>query len=152
LQTHSDVLDLLQDMLNGLSRTTTKENLRERSRSSDAPPTEAQLDLSVDLGFQLLTMFEPRLPATYTGREHITWAEGSIFDIKRSAPLLLGEPRTPIENLRLEASHFNAHSLARISKFAIFFTTNLADHLELDQINKRLYIFHHASFLEACRT
>jgi hypothetical protein len=59
-----------------------------------------------------------------------------------NAPRALGQETVKLEKI------FNARNLGRIAGIEIEWTNNLADHLRLTDGDKKVAIFHHASFLE----
>ena len=76
------------------------------------------------------------------------WTSGSLEDFFKST---FPNKRELADDVKLERL-FNARNLDRIAGIRIIWTTNLADHLELEDDDTSVKLFSHASFLELHRS
>ena len=145
-RTHRDILEIAKDLEEGLSRETIRGRLS--SKLADPKPgNETELlDSSVDLTARLVSMMDiGGLQYGFSGRRELVWNQGSLKDFVNgyfNVPVVLGQ------DVKLEKM-FNARNLGRIAGINIVWTDNLADHLRMiDDEDKKVAIFHHASFLK----
>jgi len=151
LKSHTDVLRVVGDILDGLPHAEISSRLAERHRGAREQPAAAQLDNSIDLALRLLSMLDVgSFQNAYTGRNYLTWTDGPIGDFLSDILPLKGEPRLSCEGVKLDP-RFTAVNLERIAGFEVQLTTNLADHLLLREDRQLVCIFHHAAFLQCCR-
>lgn len=145
-RTHRDILEIAEDLKDGLP----KETIRERLSSKLADPKPANenelLDSSIDLTARLVSMMDIGvLRNGFSGRRELVWSKGSFKDFVHdyfNAPVVLGQ------DVKLEKM-FNARNLGRTAGIHIDWTDNLADHLRMiGDGDKTVVIFHHASFLK----
>lgn len=143
--THQDILDIVVSLKANVSRDVVRARLRPKFTRKH--PNELSLmDRSIDLAASLLLMMDfGHIQHGLSGRQRLHWIDGTLKDCVR-----LGVESSPClghEGIRLQRS-FTVLSLVRIAGLEIVPTTNLLDHLRLLQDDKKLYIFHHASFLK----
>jgi len=74
----------------------------------------------------------------------ISWSQGSLQNLITS---IFCEKNVLKERVKLEKL-FNAHNLSRIAGIQIVWTSNLADHLRMQDDDTRVAVFHHVFFLE----
>jgi hypothetical protein len=81
----------------------------------------------------------------FSGRTQLIWSQGPLRGFIGS---YFNTPVTFKQDIKLEKI-FNARGLCRIAGINIIWTNNLADHLLItDDEDKKVAIFHHASFLK----
>ncbi|KAI1323694.1 hypothetical protein F5Y16DRAFT_412452 [Xylariaceae sp. FL0255] len=66
----------------------------------------------------------------YTGREPITWTNGTLADFLKTQALFDALPSIPCDNIKLE-TNFHACNIELIGGITVYLTTNLSDHLLL---------------------
>ena len=103
-------------------------------------------DGSINLAARLLLMIEfGNLSYAFSGGKQLVWNHGTLKEFVQEyfcASPTLGHDRIKLEKM------FNARNLGRVAGIEIKWTNNLADHLRMMEDDKRVAIFHHASFLE----
>lgn len=148
LRTHQHVIDITSKLVQGQPRATVKSNLKGLFSSEGMLPNEDEiLSNSVDLAARLSFMINIGTNAsTATRCEKLLWDSSSLKDFIHtyfSEPQVLSH-----SNVRLEKT-FTAINMERVADMKICWTSNLADHLRmLNDDDKIVAIFHHASFLE----
>jgi len=142
--THKDTIDIVRH----LKKPATREDIKQWIPAlNPSPPNEAEKrDGFIDLAASLLLMIDfGSLHYGYSGRKKLNWERATlkefIHDHFSTSPAL-GHERVKLEKV------FNARNLGRIAGVEIAWTDNLADHLRVFDEDKKVYIFHHASFLE----
>jgi hypothetical protein len=141
-RTHQSIIDIVQHLKEPLTREALRQLL-----PMPMPPNEAEKrDGSIDLAASLLLMIDfGSLQYGFSGRKQLVWDRSSLKEFVHdhfSISLTLGHGRVKLEKM------FNARNLGQIAGIEIVWTNNLADHLRMIDEDKKLYIFHHASFLE----
>ena len=146
VRTHRDILDIAEDLKNGLSKETIRGRLS--SKLADPKPVNENelLDSSIDLTARLVSMMDiGSLRYGFSGRRELLWSHGPLKDLVQgyfNMPILLDH------DVKFEKT-FNARNLGRLAGIRIVWTDNLADHLRIiDEGDKTVAIFHHASFLK----
>lgn len=146
VRTHRDVVNIAQDLKTSQTRAAIKSNLALKMRTPRPANEDEILDGSIDLVLRLLVMVEfGQLQYGFTGRKQLVWDSNLLEQFVHSyfnTPQALGQETVKLEKI------FNARNLGRIAGMEIEWTDNLADHLRLTDGDKRVAIFHHASFLE----
>ncbi len=146
IRTHRDIISIAQAMKMGQPRTAIKDTLGPKLSQPKPANEDEVLDGSIDLVARLLLMIEfGYLQYGFTGRRQILWRNDSVQEFLKDhfqVPQNLGE-----ENVKLEKI-FNAGNLGRIAGIEIEWTKNLADHLRLEDDDRKVAIFYHASFLD----
>ena len=127
------------------SREGIKSSLRLSLTSSPTVNSDEILSNTIDLAVRLWLMinigdFQKIL---MPGRP-ISWSQGSLQNLITS---IFCEKNVLKERVKLEKL-FNAHNLSRIAGIQIVWTSNLADHLRMQDDDTRVAVFHHVFFLE----
>lgn len=146
VRTHRNILEIAENLEQGLSRETIKRRLSPKLADPKPANENELLDSSVDLAARLVSMMDIGvLQYGFSGRRELVWNQGSLKDFVNgyfNVPVVLGQ------DVKLEKM-FNARNLGRIAGINIVWTDNLADHLRMiDDEDKKVAIFHHASFLK----
>jgi hypothetical protein len=143
---HGDVITIAQDLKSSQTRAAIKSTLASKMRTPRPANEDEILDGSIDLVLRLLLMVEfGHLQYGFTGRKQLVWDSDSLEEFVHgyfNTPRALGQETVKLEKI------FNARNLGRIAGIDIEWTDNLADHLRLTDGDKKVAIFHHASFLE----
>jgi hypothetical protein len=149
-RTHRHIVDIAQHLKNSLTRDEIKKILEHKLPIPKPDNVKELLDSSIDLATRLLLMMEfGRLQYGFSGLKKLAWDNGSLEDrIKNHFQV---SQRLGQESIKLEKI-FNTRNLGRIAGLEIEWTKNLADHLHLIDDDKKVMIFHHASFLECQQT
>jgi hypothetical protein len=145
-RTHRDILEIAEDLEEGLSRDTIRGRLSLKLADPKPANENELLDSSINLTARLVSMMDIGvLQYGFSGRKELVWNQGSLKDFVNgyfNVPVVLGH------DVKLEKM-FNAPNLGRIAGISIVWTDNLADHLRMiDDEDKKVAIFHHASFLK----
>lgn len=141
-RTHEDIIRVAQHLKEPLRRDEIQALLPRPS-----PPNEIEkLDGSINLAARLLLMIDfGSQQYGFSGRKPLIWddnsLEGFVIDYFSQTPAL-GHERVKLEKM------FNARNLGRIAGIEIHWTDNLADHLRVSDEDKKVEVFHYASFLE----
>ncbi|KAG5792526.1 hypothetical protein H9Q69_008421 [Fusarium xylarioides] len=145
LRSHRDVVECIHKLKRGMLRHDIKEELRKKLTAPHDNEDE-MLDNSIDLAASLLMMISfCSFTYGFSGRSHLHWSHGSLESFV-SAYFDPGGPQLGKENVKMEKI-FTARNLCRIAGLDIVWTDNLVDHLRLTDDDRRVHIFHHASFL-----
>ncbi|KAI0457221.1 hypothetical protein F5B21DRAFT_464777 [Xylaria acuta] len=144
--THRDVIDVATLLKSGATRLEIKQRLRCKLETKH---DDELLENSIDLAASLVAMCDCGVSSHgFSGSTKLQWRHDSLrdylaktFDVKSILPL---------ENVKLEKT-FIARNLSGIAGLGIIWTDNLVDHLRLADDDTKVYVFHHASFLEAQR-
>ncbi|EKJ68501.1 hypothetical protein FPSE_11509 [Fusarium pseudograminearum CS3096] len=145
LRSHRDVVDCVHKLKSGMLRHGIKEELREKLTAPHDNEDE-MLDNSIDLAASLLLMMSfCSFAYGFSGRSHLRWSHGSLESFV-AAYFDPGAAHLAKENVKMEKI-FTARNLCRIAGLDIVWTDNLVDHLRLTDDDRRVHIFHHASFL-----
>ena len=147
IKNHRDVVEvvnLLQDL--EATRETVKEKLRARLPTPEPQNGDELLcdaiDLAARLGLMILVgNFRQVLHA---GQRTLSWRDNRLHALLAAefkTTRLLTEEHVKLEKL------FNARNLERIAGIRIIWTSNLADHLRMQEDDTKVSIFHYASFL-----
>ncbi|KAI1078779.1 hypothetical protein F5B20DRAFT_591095 [Whalleya microplaca] len=131
-RTHRDIVDSLRSKL-----TTPHDN------------EDELLENSIDLAASLLLMCDcGSWSHGFSGGIEIQWKRESLREFLTE---YFGEP--PVldhDRIKLDKT-FTARNFDRIAGIEIVWTDNMLDHLRLTDDDKKVHIFHHASFLECHR-
>lgn len=141
-----DVRDILQMIKTGLHRDELVDTLEQRTLSASWSPRFVQE--RVDRVASLLVMTEIGNIGQFSRRPRVSWRSGTLQQLINSH--FTRERALTDSSIRLEQI-FTAKSLAKIAGLRIFWTANLSDHLLLDREQRRVYVFHHATYLECQR-
>jgi len=147
VRTHRDILKI-SEILNrnlDLSRTEVREKACSQVFPNKGADQDESLNASINLTVRLLLMVSVgNIPNGFSGYRPLQWDQGTLRQFladqlpPRSAPLQ--------ERVRLEKV-FTARNIERIAGIRLRWTDNLADHLRLEDDERVVNIFHHASFL-----
>jgi hypothetical protein len=109
--------------------------------------TDANLNMSIDLAARLLLMMNIDGRETITHRpDQLLWEAGSLKHFVRQ---WFDLPNSGIKTFSSKfARTFTARNLERVAGLEIIWTDNLANHLRVTDDDTRVFIFHHASFLQ----
>jgi hypothetical protein len=145
-QSYEDIVEIVQVLqAPEASREGIKSSLRLSLTSSPTVNSDEILSNTIDLAVRLWLMinigdFQKIL---MPGRP-ISWSQGSLQNLITS---IFCEKNVLKERVKLEKL-FNAHNLSRIAGIQIVWTSNLADHLRMQDDDTRVAVFHHVFFLE----
>ncbi|KAI8946640.1 hypothetical protein F4801DRAFT_563863 [Xylaria longipes] len=147
-RTHRNVIDVVNLLKAGATRLEVKQRLRSKLETKHVNEDEL-LENSIDLAASLAVMCNCGVSSHgLSGSTEIKWKHDSLreflaktFDVR---------PILTLEKVKLEKT-FMARNLSRIAGLEIIWTDNLVDHLRLADDDTKVYVFHHASFLEAQR-
>lgn len=144
-RTVGDIVHNAKDLADGAPKEDIRSKLFASLESPKLRDKSELLDTSIDLTATLLTMICMKLPLhAYCCRSVLSWEHGSLQDALREHFI---QPVILEHDIKWERE-FNASNFCRITGFSIDWTDNLIDHLRIDEDNRRLAIFHHASFLK----
>ena len=148
-KSHQDIIDIAAKIRSQVKHEDLKVWLTSALPSPRLKNEEEQINGSIDLAARLLSMINiGELHYVFLGRKPLMWSENSLerwikdhFDTPRDLDN---------EHVKLEKI-FIAPNFGRIARIEIQFTSNLSDHLRLSEDDKKVAIFHHASFLTSQR-
>jgi hypothetical protein len=146
-RTHQDIIDIVCQLENHEQRDVIRDTLRAKLTNRERPDEGDILDSTIDLVARLYLMINICSASSFiSGQIQIKWKSGnlsSVLDDHFNGGHVLGNDGISL------APSFTATNLERIAGIQIRPTDNLADHLRLiDQDDKIVAIFHHASFLQ----
>ncbi|KAL1882855.1 hypothetical protein Daus18300_000493 [Diaporthe australafricana] len=148
IRTHADVLQVAAQLEADLTRLEIKDSIRTKLTSRHANEEEI-LENSINLVSSLLIMIHcGTFSYGFSGGTELRWTHGSLrqhLAYYFAEPPVLGHERIKLEN------NFTAPNLTRIAGLEIEWTDNLIDHLRMSDDDKKVHIFHHATFLECQR-
>jgi hypothetical protein len=135
VQTHRQLMDIVQQLRSGCSRDTIRNSISPLHRADD----------TIDLAAQLLLMLSFRSPQyAISGTERVLWAEGAL---ESSIQQHFSGPKLTDTTVTLDAE-FTGYNIEKVAGIEISWTDNLADHLRLIEGETKVAIFHHVAFLE----
>jgi len=143
---HQDIIDIVRLLrAPGATREDIKSSLRSRLPELPLENVEDVLSNTIDLAVRLWLMVNigDFRRILVPGRS-LYWTQGSLRDFITSE---FCKQNILKERVKLEKL-FNAHNLGRIAGIEIVWTSNLADHLRMQDDDTRVAVFHHAFFLE----
>jgi hypothetical protein len=146
-RTHRDIINILCQFENHEQRDVIRETLRAKLATRERPDEDDILDSTIDLAARLYLMINICSANSFiSGQIQIRWDSGDLSSVLNdhfNGGHVLGNDGISL------APSFTATNLERIAGIQIRPTDNLADHLRLvDQDDKIVAIFHHASFLQ----
>ena len=143
-RTHRDIIEVAKFLKQPLTREEVVESLRGNAKCKTKPIDEKALQGTINLVARLLVMVEVgTVEFGFSGQTNISWASGTLQDCIAKH---FDSPSVLNDHVKLEKI-FNAQNLVQIGGLEIIWTDNLADHLRLFDDDKKIAIFHHASFL-----
>jgi hypothetical protein len=144
-RTHQDILDIVAALRIGQPRNQIQQSLRSKLKKSHENEDEL-IDSSIDLAARLWLMIDfGNMQYGFSGRRQLQWKSEPLKNRLHScfsSPPSFGDKGVKLPRV------FNALNLERIAGVEILPTPNLLDHLRLTDDDTKLYIFHHASFLQ----
>lgn len=157
IATYCDIINIIHQLRNGLHRETIREQLQKDfavsgfdsdSSNSGYEDDDDVWDDLVDLAVRLWVMIPVggfrQISNPGTSLEWISWSLQETLRQRFQKQVSLKE------SVKLEKM-FNATGLERIGGLRIIWTSNLLDHLRMQDDDTRVSIFHHASFLHLHR-
>jgi hypothetical protein len=149
VRSHTDIQAVAEMLREHNTKLAIKKYLR-HSLSQQRTPEETNnmLEGSIMLVARLLTMIDiGPLPYRHTNQHSLAWQDESL-PLRDLLELHFQESLTNAQEDLMFEEDFTAYNLQRYAGVEIAWTDNLADHLRLSRNRKRLYVFHHASFLQ----
>ncbi|RYP61195.1 hypothetical protein DL771_010201 [Monosporascus sp. 5C6A] len=144
-RTHRDIIDVVRQLKLGANWADIRRSLRPKLTIPHANEEEL-LENSIDLAANLLLMCDcGSFSHGFSGRMELKWREGPLGEFLTN--YFGEEPVLDSDRVKLD-KNFIARNIVRIGGVQIIWTDNLLDHLRLTDDDKRVHIFHHASFLE----
>ncbi|TVY68231.1 hypothetical protein Focb16_v003141 [Fusarium oxysporum f. sp. cubense] len=150
---HDSIIELGQNILQGLTREQVVESLQNNgpSRGSKTLPNSIKnINGAINLTARLILMVNMGKPVSnrmWTGRAYRSWDKGTILDFTTSIFPIQKSNRH--DGMQLDRD-FNARNPDPIGGLKVKLTNNLLDHLKVIDIEGEttVMIFHHASFLQ----
>jgi len=145
-RSHEDIIEIVRLLqVPEATREDIKSSLRLRLTGPTPDSSDDILSNSVDLAVRLWLMVNiGDLQRILMPGRSLYWTEGSLRDFMSSK---FCKQNILKERVKLEKL-FNAHNLSRIAGIQIVWTSNLVDHLRMQDDDTRVAVFHHAFFLE----
>ena len=144
-RTHGDVIEVARLLKQPISRNAVLQSLRNSYKLNNRPVDEKALNGSINLTARLLLMIEVgTVEFGFSGQTRLPWTTGTLQNCVEDH---FGSAPTLKDHVKLEKL-FTARNLGRIAGLKIVWTDNLADHLRLIDDDRKVAIFHHASFLK----
>ena len=138
VQTHREILHIISLLQANLSRAEIVAKLNVQCGNLDL------IAASIDLAARIwLTLSVGILPNSLSPGTSVTWNDGRLSSTLHS---LWSLPRLS-DSIKLPKS-FNAANIEKIAGIKIEWTSNLVDHLRLEDDDTKVLIYHQLSFLE----
>ncbi|EON67720.1 hypothetical protein W97_06863 [Coniosporium apollinis CBS 100218] len=149
--THRDIAEIAQEIIDGSAREDIKSRLALKLTAPKSAKQDELLGSCIDFTARLVSMMDIGvLQYAFSGRRQLEWKHGSLIDIVHD---YFNEPVVLVHDKVKLGKMFNARNLSQIAGIQIEWTDNLADHLRIiDDEDKKVAIFHHASFLRYNRS
>jgi hypothetical protein len=144
---HGDLLQIAQLLKNEPTKEEVKSNIRQRlMQHRPSEDEETMLIGSVELAIHIVAMVSTgSLPNEISGQCSILWREGTLFEAMHAHfDDCLNLDTEPV----ILEPDLTARNIDRVAKISIIWTDNLVDHLRLVERDKKLCVFHHASFFK----
>jgi hypothetical protein len=145
-RTHRDIINIVQLFREKMAtREDIKLILKGRVHEPERDDIEEEISNLIDLAVRLWLMVNVGdfRRILMPGRS-FQWTEGCLRDFMM---LKFSQQKVLTEHVKLEKL-FNAYNLRRIAGIEIVWTSNLSDHLRMQDDDTRVAVFHHAFFLE----
>ena len=141
-----DLLEIVQMLKSGLLKNEIKDVLRSKLNGG-IDSTDANLTMSIDLAARLLLMMTIDDRETLILRPNrLKWEAGSLKHFVRQ---WFDPSDSGMKTFSLKVQRtFTARNLEQVGGLKIIWTDDLADHLRVTDDDTRVFIFHHASFLQ----
>ena len=144
-----DLLDIAQHFKDSAPKGVIRQSLDSQYQRPKRDHIDKLCESSIDLTVRALLMLDfGELQNGFCGWKQIFWKYGTVKEFVREV-----FPRDPVlsqEGIKL-GSMFIPRNIERIAGIEIQWTTTLADHLRMTDEDKKVNIFHHASFLQCQR-
>ncbi len=144
VETHRDIMTMAKLLKQSLTRVEVRKHMTDVLKSANI----TQQDNAINLVARLMLMIRiGKVPHEFCEGRYLEWdwEGGSLSDFVHQNFAV--PPTRDRDRIKLEKS-FNALNVQRIGGIKIWWTDNLADHLQMMDDDKAVFIFHHASFLE----
>ena len=145
---HQDIIPIIRQLEEAHTKETIKLSLaalvtQQRSEADKQHMAEGSIRLAV----RLFLMVDVGAPSRYRtwGPSFLPWSDEQTMKAVLTNHFVISS--TESKDVVFE-EEFTAFNLQRFTGLEIQWTNNLADHLRLIDNDKRLYIFHHATFLQ----
>lgn len=149
VRTHGDIILIVQHLKANASREQIRDLLNSKLPSPWPDNKDELIESSIDLAARLLLLMEfGGHQYGFSGHKQLMWKRGPLQGFVKEylhSSCVLREERVKLERI------FNARNLGRIAGIEIHWTENLSDHLRLIDEDKKVAVFHYASFLECQR-
>jgi hypothetical protein len=148
-RSHQHLLNIAHLLEDESTEEETRRKLRQTLTTQRCSADEKKmLDGSIKLAARVLAMVSiGPLPSEISGKHSLPWHQGSFQDAVHSyfkdPPEIDLDPKDDIIGTDL-----TCHTIERVSGIEVILTDNLVDHLRLVEGDKKLCVFHHASFLK----
>lgn len=143
---HLSLLEIGQCFKESMPKDVIKQRLSSHSNKSVANSVDLPIDDFINLAVRVLLMLNVgELPNGISDPIPILWEDGTVQELVSN--IFPAVSVLDHEGAQL-GSMFIAHNLVRIAGIEIGWTSNLADHLRVIDDDKKVLIFHHASFLQ----
>jgi hypothetical protein len=145
-RSHNDLLQITRLLRTEPTRQEVKLKIRQRfTQHRPIADEEAMLIGSIKLATRILAMTNTGpLANEVSGQRSISWSNEPLHEAVNTH--FEEDLDSEFENYIL-GSELTARNIDRIAKISIIWTDNLVDHLRLVERDKKLCVFHHASFL-----
>ena len=147
-RTHRSLLEIAHLLEGGFGQQQMKESLRKTLTALRSPSDEERmLDGSLKLATRIFAMISiGPLSSEISAKHSLPWTQGTFTDAVHE---YFNQP--PEIELDLKENVVSAdlvcYNIERMSGIEVLWTDNLLDHLRLVEGDKKLCVFHHASFL-----
>lgn len=153
IKTHEQLMLITDDLLAQKTRSVVKQDLASRTFGVTTPgqtTDDEVLEAFIHLAVRVLAMLDVgQFPNTHPSRQTLQWpstaGQQTLADF-----IALRFPKNgtmPYSGVKL-GPHFTAQNLNLIADLKVELTTNLADHLLLQEDEQTVFIFHHVAFLK----
>lgn len=138
VQTYREILDIVSYLQANLSRTEIISKLRIHCHDEDL--IAASIDLAAGIW---LTLYIGTLPNSLSPGTSVTWNDGPLSSTVHS----LWSLSRLSDSIKLPNT-FHAANIEKIAGIEVEWTSNLVDHLRLEDGNTKVLIYHQLSYLE----
>lgn len=151
VRTHQHIIDIAQQLDRLASRDDIFPSLENLFTTSSLDRKDEILNNSIDLAARLHLMINIGTDEyAVLSETQLVWQDGNLKDFL--AAYFNEPPVLENKDIKLEKT-FHAYNMERIAGIKIKWTDNLLDHLRIvDEDDKTIEIFHHASFLKRAQS
>lgn len=153
IKTHEQLMLITDDLLASKTRSVVKQDLASRTFGITAPgqtTDDEVLEAFIHFAVRVVAMLDVgQFPNTHPSRQTLQWPSTAGPQTMAEFIALTFPKREalPYSGVKL-GSHFTAQNLDLIADLKVELTTNLADHLLLEEDERTVFIFHHVAFLK----